>query len=521
MLNHSTRRWLAGLGVVGALVAASATAASAEESATELGLYFANTTIAVDTQGKIDSPTLYSSEPVVLHGVTVRYDYRDLAGKVTVSAEGPGSGECSSPEKGVLVCTDPFEIGLDEWGISGYFNVVIAPTNEAKDGDAGDLKVTVGADGVASASHTAQVRIGEGVDLAGGPEVSRSAAPGGMFSAPLVVANAGETTAKGAVVIFDHDRAIRPGQKYSNCTYEGDELRTCSFTNTVAPGEALSASVPYLLGKDAYAPGREYGYHAWMTPAEFEDFAAYLHNMGVSIGKPGNGGALTLAKAPLKAQSFQADTDPTNNWSGMEIAVTGKNGADLAAIGDEVAGKAGEIVTATVGVRNNGPASLDFGRSGSPVTKIDVTVPNGTTAVEVPEVCAPLNGDEQDWENAGKPGAKTYRCYPDIFIAAGEEQTVEFGLKIDKLIANATGKVTINAKCECDGFTEDLNPANDTAKLLVNATGQGNGEGGGEGGGLPVTGSSTGIIAGIGGLLLVAGVGGYLTARRRRTRFVA
>ncbi|WP_281183906.1 LPXTG cell wall anchor domain-containing protein [Micromonospora halophytica] len=36
-----------------------------------------------------------------------------------------------------------------------------------------------------------------------------------------------------------------------------------------------------------------------------------------------------------------------------------------------------------------------------------------------------------------------------------------------------------------------------------------------------MTGGSTGLIAGIGGLLLAAGLGGYVVARRRRTRFVA
>ncbi|WP_091126812.1 LPXTG cell wall anchor domain-containing protein [Micromonospora eburnea] len=38
---------------------------------------------------------------------------------------------------------------------------------------------------------------------------------------------------------------------------------------------------------------------------------------------------------------------------------------------------------------------------------------------------------------------------------------------------------------------------------------------------LPITGTATGLIAGIGALLLAAGVGGYVIARRRKTRFVA
>jgi LPXTG-motif cell wall-anchored protein len=53
---------------------------------------------------------------------------------------------------------------------------------------------------------------------------------------------------------------------------------------------------------------------------------------------------------------------------------------------------------------------------------------------------------------------------------------------------------------------------------VINPAGAG---GGGDGGTLPITGASTGLVGGIGGLLLVAGLGGYLLAKRRRTRFIA
>ncbi|MGV9210575.1 LPXTG cell wall anchor domain-containing protein [Micromonospora sp. RB23] len=521
MLTHSTRRWLAGLGVAGAFVAASASpAAAAKEAPLELGVYFSDTTLAAGSEGKIDYPLLFASEPVVVEGLTVTYDYTDLDGVLQLKRDSDGS-DCESPKAGVLACTEHFEIGLDEWGSGGLFSVAMTPTAKAADGDSGVLKVTVSADGFASASHSAKVRIGEGVDLAAPAEESEvSAAPGGKFTAPLTLTNAGETEAKGAVAIFDLDYAIRPDKQYSNCTYRDGFLLTCAFSEVLAGGETRSAAVPYVLGKDTYAPGHDYGYYNWMTPAEFEDFSAYLQAGGYPMGQPGKGSVLTLPAGPSKAaaRGFQADTDPTNNWSGMTVTVTGKNGADLVAIGDKLTGKAGDVVTANLGVRNDGPAALDFGRGGSPVTKIDIAVPVGTTAVEVPEVCAPFDGEQVDWENPGKPGAKQYRCYPDIFIGVDEEQTVEIDLRIDKVIPNAEGTVTINAKCECEGFTEDLKPANDVAKILVNAAG---GQGGGDGGSLPITGQSTGLLAGLGALLLAAGVGGYLVAKRRRTRFVA
>ncbi|MBQ1074235.1 LPXTG cell wall anchor domain-containing protein [Micromonospora sp. C31] len=522
MLKHSTRRWLAGLGVAGALVAASATPAVAEDGDVELGVYFNDLTVAAGSDGKFESPILFASEPVTVFGLTVRFDYRDFAGKVKIESE--FDSECTAPEAGVLVCTSPFEYDLYDWG-SGSFNVNVAPTAKAKDGDAGKVKVTVSADGLRSASHTSQVRIGTGVDLAGGPEVEVSAAPGGSFAAPIVLGNAGRTPAEGAVAVFDHDYAIRADKRHSNCTYEDGRLRTCRFSDTVAPGATHSGSLAYRLGEDTYAPGKDYGYYNWMTVAEFEDFSKYLAANGHSVGEPGDGEPLSLSAPNVRARSSQVDVNPENNWSGMEVTATGKNGTDLGAIGDSVKGKAGEQVTATVGFRNNGPATLDYSRGGSSVTYLEVAVPEGTTVVGAPDDCMPVQGD--DHGDPGEAGGRTYFCYAPPFVKAGDAETFEFKLRIDKVVADATGTVDINIPCQCDGgFSDDLKPANDTAKLLVNAIGGQGGDGGGNGGGdgdggtLPITGGSTGLIAGIGGLLLVAGVGGYVVTKRRRTRFV-
>ncbi|MEU4155738.1 LPXTG cell wall anchor domain-containing protein [Actinoplanes sp. NPDC026670] len=60
-----------------------------------------------------------------------------------------------------------------------------------------------------------------------------------------------------------------------------------------------------------------------------------------------------------------------------------------------------------------------------------------------------------------------------------------------------------------------------TASATPGTTPDGEDEGDGEGGGLPVTGSNTGIVVGVGGALLVLGAGGYLVGRRRRARFEA
>lgn len=61
-----------------------------------------------------------------------------------------------------------------------------------------------------------------------------------------------------------------------------------------------------------YAPGGAFGEMIWMTPAEFEDFNAYLGSRGVSVGKRGTDGELTLAEAAgSSAQGIQAAPPPS------------------------------------------------------------------------------------------------------------------------------------------------------------------------------------------------------------------
>ncbi|MEV4631370.1 LPXTG cell wall anchor domain-containing protein [Micromonospora sp. NPDC049523] len=532
MRNTNARRWLAGFGVVGALVATAAPASAAPEQPS-LGVYFLDSTIAADSPGIVDSPILYGSEPLALHGVKITYDFSNLAGKVQISKSGAGSDTCTPAGSNRLVCSYAPEWEhvdyVDEWGASGLYEVNIAPADGVKDGVEGTLKVSFDAAGFDTVTHESRIRIGEGVDLAAGAEQQATAQPGGKFTSPATVRNVGETTVTGTNALFFNDYAIRADKQFSNCTYVEDELRSCYFDQPLAAGKSYTATLPYALGADTYAPGGAYGEVSWLTAAEFEDFTAYTKSNGVEIGKPGNGGELTLAEvSSASARRAQADTDPSNNWSHLEVTVTGKNGADLSALGASISGEAGKVVPATIGFQNNGPATIDASRRGGAVTSVDVKVPTGTTAVTVPEDCVPFKGDEFDWENPGKAGATDYRCYSESISIAGEKRTFDFGFRIDQVIADATGQVTANPKCECESyFSKDLDSSNDIAKILVNATGNGGDGDGGDGGtgggdgGLPITGASAGLMAGVGVLLLGAGAVGFVLARRRRMRFVA
>ena len=177
-----------------------------------------------------------------------------------------GSKLCTPDGKTRLVCAEPdMGLNVDEWGTSGHFDVVIAPEDGVKAGTEGTLKVSFGAAGFDTVTHQARVRFGEGVDLAAGADHEVTSQPGGKFTVPLTVRNAGESTVKGTNVLFFNDNAIRAEKQFSNCTYVDDELRQLHFDTPLAAGQSYTATLPYALGADTYAPGAAYGEIAWLT----------------------------------------------------------------------------------------------------------------------------------------------------------------------------------------------------------------------------------------------------------------
>src|SRR6185295_12257843 len=167
-----------------------ATPALAQAPAAKLSIFFLDQTIAADSAGKIDSLLLNSSQPVVLHGATAVFDATDLAGQVEL-ADAPGFEECTSPAAQVLKCTETLDLEIDEFGLAGPFDVLMKPAATATTGATGTLKITLTSPGVAAATTAAKVRVGEGVDLAAGSDATATAKPGGTFTTPLTVRNAG------------------------------------------------------------------------------------------------------------------------------------------------------------------------------------------------------------------------------------------------------------------------------------------------------------------------------------------
>lgn len=521
MLTHSTRRWLAGLGVAGAFVAASASPALAEEPSNEVFLYANNALLAAGGEAK--SVTLLAFAEALPEEFTVtigRGAVTDFA-SVTLADD---SADCT--ESGpVIACKFKGAETIDY-----VLDLTVKAKNSATVGQKGDLNLTLAAKGRPSVTVMSTVEIGEGVDLKADETLEVTGAPGASMKAPLRVANVGDKAARNTVLLLSTMSSIAPAQRYSNCSYLsefGANFAQCEFKQGIEPGAVLQldASSALKIASDTWAPSTQYGSGLWFADGDWAEFLADTPFESDDWEK-GTGTELTLVPAPttLARQLKQTDKDSSNNHTEIVATVTGNQRADVAANGTQVAGSVGKTVTAKVGFTNNGPAMINSYSPNELVTAAEITIPAGATAVTAPDVCFPFeNGEEVG--GYGEPGARVYFCEWYGNLHKGDAAVFEFGLRIDKL-AGAAGSVhLLHFNLDGQGSTvADLDPKNDTAAFTIKGAtdGQGGGEGGeGDGGALPITGESTGLIAGIGALLLAAGVGGYLVAKRRRTRFVA
>ncbi|WP_328368487.1 LPXTG cell wall anchor domain-containing protein [Micromonospora zamorensis] len=524
MLTHSTRRWLAGLGVAGAFVAASATPAAAAEAPFEI-----STHDLLVAPGHLDYGYFYAqltdSETEPKFGRTsVDVDLSAVAGFATVE---PAWGWTCDVSPSKLHCETDVEEGQSPW-----FDYKVTGKDDAKPGQKGSLAISITAGGK-TAKATADITIAEGVDLVSDPTVESSGAPGGSAGLPTVVRNAGGTSVDGAVLVVQAEYLAAYGGNFSNCKSDEWGMTTfCRFDTEIEPGKSykLSGNLPIKIAPDTRTGAKFPVVLDWWTT---DDWDLAFKDWYMDDVVPGKGDKLRLVEQSMQvARVPQTDLDKSNDTTVGIIRVTGANHADLGTKGATASGKKGDVVTVEPSFTNLGPAVVEYLGQGTPGIRIEdlpvrVSVPADTTVTEAPGDCVPFTpGKEWDPWNAGwgEPGAKEYACQV-LESWKDYETSYSFSLRIDKVVPDATGAITTT-------LAGDPNKSNDTAKIVINPTNTGGGNGGGgngdngggdngDGGGLPVTGQSTGLIAGLGALLLAMGAGGYLVAKRRRTRFVA
>ncbi|MGW3618660.1 LPXTG cell wall anchor domain-containing protein [Micromonospora arida] len=518
MPKQLARRWLAGFGVVGALVAASAIPAFAAPAAEDLDLYAKDVVVAPGGPGDYTELFARTRER---GDYTVKVDRSKVAGFADVWN---GQSEKPCTESGaILTCKV-----LDKVDDGSYINMVavrVRAKDSATPDQQGGLKFTVTDAEGGSATYHSTVSIGEGVDLAAIEQrLELTGALGDTLDVPLTVANRGEKAVHDVVLFFEGGYGLGPSKRYKNCEYSpADSFRhafACRFHTTIEPGGAarLDSRFGFTVPADDPAPNGHSGAAYWYTPADWEEFQS---SMPVRLGQQGTEGELTLEPVSLHSSSRQTDVNDQNDRTLMRLQVSGDQGTEVAALGTPATatGKVGATVPLKVGYVNNGPAAVNVDGAKDLRARTVLSLPSGVTAVRVPMTCSSYG----DWV-PGKPGATVYHCGEHKRLAQGEKIEYEFELRLDE-----AGTRAAQVRLTFDTGV-DLNPANDRATITIIASADGgsenpggdDGQGGGDpDGSLPITGAKAGLTAGIGGVLLAAGAVGFVVARRRKTRFVA
>lgn len=511
MLTRSTQCWLTGVSVVGALVAASPCPALADNPPFTVDAPNQLVAPGHSTHGWLMAmPTRDDEDQWQFGRTTLDVDLSEIEDFAAIEPTSPGGWACEASSS-KLHC----EVDVPR-GQYARFDYTLTGRDDATPGQHGDVRVTITSGGV-SARATAGITIAEGVDLVSDETVEVSGAPRGRVGLPGVVTNGSASTVDGTILMVQADWLVKYVGDYSNCASYRGLNAVCTFDTQLEAHKSyqLAEDLPLLLHDQARSGAELPVTLDWWTR---DDWSRIYRDWPIPGLEPGHGGELRLVeRTGGKAKAPQTDVDRMNNFTVALVHVTGDSPADLAAKDVTASGRKGEVVTVRPSFINRGPAVLEIQIEKLPVR---ITIPPGTTAVEASGDCVPyVPGKEWDLGNAewAEPGAREYACMASE-IAVGGEHPYVFALRIDEVVADATGTFAVRL----DG---DPKAQNNLAKIIVNPTGNGGGDGG-QGGGddgptLPITGASIGLITTVGGLLLIAGTAAYLVARRRGTRFVA
>ncbi|MFE5624274.1 LPXTG cell wall anchor domain-containing protein [Streptomyces virginiae] len=468
---------------------------------------------------------------------TFTIDLSGLKGIADVALAKQQGSDCALTEAAVT-CKRPAL-----WkGETTVVDLDLSAAEDSKAGATADLTVTGKAEGATFKAATTKVRVG-GPDLVlERADLKAEQKPGDKQPLSIVFANEGTESVQGVVLEVRTTHGIDLVEQYDNCSYSEDPSEG-------RPWNTGWSTVQCLL-EGEYKPGTVYGVDGPLTlkaaPHAFADgltYAVYASGdqpkAAKTSKKPTGGKKLAVRERAAKASAQSVDLDPWNNLQEFDFRT--KNSADLVAWPVALAGGAGETVKADFGFRNNGPAWVAYLRSGESVARTDIVIPAGTKVTKVPAGCHGVNADGTAREQT--LGAPRYFCSTGHVVGEREKFTYPFELKIEQVVANAAGSVSVGQWTPegTKGQPWDPNHANDKASVVISAKDGGATpsptatatasptatatssasatatatSGTTANGGLAATGSSAGTLA-LGGAVLVAAGGGLVLAFRRK-----
>lgn len=477
----------AAIAVAGSLVAA--VPAFAADDTADLAVSVATTAVVAGTGtgtaiAKPVQVTVTNNGPATATAVKVTIDTTGLdTGKVKVELPDSAAG-CTNTGT-VSVCDlaeilpgghgkTSFLVTGTQAGDAGSFTVSVA--SATTDPDTANNEVTQPLT-VLPAEPASVDLVALAQDVYGDYSTKAGVPPGG--SAPLffTFVNSGDQVAEG----IDFDVTLPEYVSFAKLPYY------CKVTGNVAACQRGDLEVPtggaasigkyeFVLKVAADAPG----------PMALTGGLVDVRTSSVGTGSPLRVNAPGFTVRPATGDEL-ADADKGDNSDAFSVFDAPSHKVDLYARTSPVDGAVGATVKLPVTIGNKSAAE-------APGAVLTLVAPSGTQVVGGTEGCT-----------AATPGRK-YVC--KVGTVPGEvEASGDFTLKILSTTIGTDGFVSFTSDAP------DANPADNTAKIVITVSG-------GEGGGLPITGAKAGLIGGVGGTVLLAGVGALFMARRRRVVMV-
>lgn len=318
----------------------------------------------------------------------------------------------------------------------------------------------------------------------------------------------------GAEAIADYDNCF-DGQRYS------DRGITCVITDYKdSPGSifTLSGPIDYAVAPEATGPLAICHCYFSAFTVNASDLA---NEYGGEFWNPASSNLLGLETA----EDWDGPVDEYDApYMGHIIIVTGDNPFDLALEDVNVEGEAGDEVTVTVPVANNGPADAysrvdSYGSYG-----VRAQLPAGLELMEVDPAgdwsCLGPESLEDAYEyqsDRTELDRFDFFCYARS-LDAGASLDLTLTVEITDATEATDGLIEVREIYESqytDSLDSDL--GNNLAVIGVNAADQiGGGQDDDASGKLPVTGLSLTVVGGIAGAALAAGAVMFVLVRRRR-----
>jgi hypothetical protein len=450
-----------GSAAITALLAGAAAALPAQAAGSGTLVITSAPVLAMPADGSSGSLQVFLGESSTgsVSQATVTADLGSLAG---VAQYGDPNSSCSV-QGGQLSCTG--------WATPNGASLLDIPLKAAPGaalGSSAVLHLTAHDTLGSSVAFDATVVVG-GSKLGVAAVPDRTVKVGDTADEQLAITNSGQLATQQTVVELIPSPGLQFAQHYANCRYgtatsdsgmqaTQPQVALCTIDSGIQPGEtaqldpvgvtagqtALNESVMAAVYPDAT------NVQLQSSLRQFKDFTAGS-GPRLTLGEPES----TPSGAPVTDYSYTAYAQATVNVS---------NTADFAVSGSWAPAGGGTSGTLTVGLANNGPASVFF----QDQLDVQLVLPAGVSVTDPGNSCLKQNTTTTD-------GSTVYECYVSNWVPTGSQAAFPLGLTVDDPTAVRNAQLFLHNSADPVSTTSeytlpfDPNPGNNRTTVSLGA----------------------------------------------------